>query len=215
VNDEQFLTLRRIVAWQVETAGSQESKYVAPLLDPAKDRGFAAETTAFDMGYDNERVYGEYEERDSRPIIPLRAGALVRGVRALHLENLFSRGNGCFAPSRFGALVGCAALTDADLYAKCVGGPSSVVGAAEMVEARLGPVHLATVDPHPPARTGLGLEAPAGGDGLSDGAATLAAARHPRDGWGLHLPILSLRDRATYGALHCPAPSGGNERIPL
>ncbi len=71
MNDEQLLTLRRIVAWQVETAGSHESNYVAPLLDSAKDRGFAAETTALDMGYDNERVYGECEERDSRPIIPL------------------------------------------------------------------------------------------------------------------------------------------------
>ncbi len=60
------------VAWQVETAGSHESNYVAPLLDSAKDRGFAAETTALDMGYDNERVYSECEDRDSRPIIPLR-----------------------------------------------------------------------------------------------------------------------------------------------
>ncbi len=49
------------VAWQVETAGSHESNYVAPLLDTAKGRGFAPETTALDMGYDNERVYGECE----------------------------------------------------------------------------------------------------------------------------------------------------------
>ncbi len=68
-----------------------------------------------------------------------------------------------------------------------------------MAESRLRPVYLATVDPHPAAWTGLGLEAPACGDGLSDGATTLAAARHARDGWGLHLLILSLRDRATYG----------------
>ncbi|MCA1703159.1 MAG: transposase [Actinobacteria bacterium] len=60
------------VAWQVETASSHESNYVASLLDSAKGRGFAAETTALDMGYDNERVYGECEDRDSRPIIPLR-----------------------------------------------------------------------------------------------------------------------------------------------
>jgi hypothetical protein len=38
VTDEQSLTLRRIVAWQVETAGSHESN-VAPLLDAAKARG--------------------------------------------------------------------------------------------------------------------------------------------------------------------------------
>ena len=60
------------VAWRVQAAGSHESNYVAPLLDSAKDRGFAAETTALDMGYDNERVYGECEDRDSRPIIALR-----------------------------------------------------------------------------------------------------------------------------------------------
>ncbi|MBA3420587.1 MAG: transposase [Thermoleophilaceae bacterium] len=60
------------VAWQVETAGSHESNYAAPLLDTVKGRGFAAETTTPDMGYDNERVYGECEDRDSRPIIPLR-----------------------------------------------------------------------------------------------------------------------------------------------
>ena len=60
------------VAWQVETAGSHESNYVAPLLDAARSRGFAAETTALDMGYDNNRVYAECEDRDSRPIIPLR-----------------------------------------------------------------------------------------------------------------------------------------------
>jgi hypothetical protein len=33
---------------------------------------FTAETTALDMGYDNNRVYAECEDRDSRPIIPLR-----------------------------------------------------------------------------------------------------------------------------------------------
>jgi hypothetical protein len=38
------------VAWRVQTAGSHESNYVAPLLDSARDRGFAAETTALDMG---------------------------------------------------------------------------------------------------------------------------------------------------------------------
>ena len=60
------------VAWRVETAGSHESNYVAPLLDSARSRGFTAETTALDMGYDNNRVYSECADRDSRPIIPLR-----------------------------------------------------------------------------------------------------------------------------------------------
>ena len=69
------------MAWRVETAGSHESNYVAPLLDSAKDRGFKPETTALDMGYDNERVYGECEDRDSRPIIPLRETPAVKAGR--------------------------------------------------------------------------------------------------------------------------------------
>ena len=70
------------VAWRVETAGSHESNYVAPLLDSARDRGFATETTALDMGYDNERVYGECEDRDSRPLIPLRETTAVKAGKA-------------------------------------------------------------------------------------------------------------------------------------
>ncbi|HEV2773345.1 MAG TPA: transposase [Thermoleophilaceae bacterium] len=70
------------VAWQVETAGSHESNYVAPLLDEASSRGFAADTTALDMGYNNERVYGECEDRDSRPIIPLRETPAVKAGKA-------------------------------------------------------------------------------------------------------------------------------------
>jgi len=60
------------VAWRVETAASHESNYVASLLDTVKARGFDPDTCALDMGYDNNRVYGECEERDIRPIIPLR-----------------------------------------------------------------------------------------------------------------------------------------------
>ena len=62
----------------METAGSHESNYVESLVDSAKDRGFAAETTALDMRYDNERVCGESEDRDSRPIIPLREPPAVK-----------------------------------------------------------------------------------------------------------------------------------------
>ena len=38
------------VAWQVETARAHESSFATGLLDAAKDRGFAAETTALDNG---------------------------------------------------------------------------------------------------------------------------------------------------------------------
>jgi len=70
------------VAWTVETAASHESNYVAPLLDSAMARGFDPDTCALDMGYDNNRVYGECEERDVRPIIPLRKTPAVKTGKA-------------------------------------------------------------------------------------------------------------------------------------
>jgi len=60
------------LAWQVETARSHESNYVAPLLDALRARGFEPATAAMDMGYDNTRVYAECADRDVVPIIPLR-----------------------------------------------------------------------------------------------------------------------------------------------
>jgi hypothetical protein len=60
------------VAWQVESARAHESSFATGLLDAAKDRGFAAETTALDMGYDTEAIHAACEARDSRPIIPLK-----------------------------------------------------------------------------------------------------------------------------------------------
>ena len=70
------------MAWQIETAGSHESTYVAPLLDAAQSRGFTAETTALDMGYDNERVYGEYETATPARNIPLRETPAVKAGKA-------------------------------------------------------------------------------------------------------------------------------------
>ena len=70
------------VAWRVETAASHESNYVASLLDTVKARGFDPDTCALDMGYDNNRVYGECEERDARPIIPLRETPAVKAGKA-------------------------------------------------------------------------------------------------------------------------------------
>jgi transposase, IS5 family len=68
------------VAWQVQTAAQNESTTVAPLLDTLAARGFDVDTCAMDKGYDVGRVYGECEERDVRPIIPLRqTPAVVRG----------------------------------------------------------------------------------------------------------------------------------------
>jgi len=70
------------VAWRVETAASHESNYVAPLLDTVAARGFDPATCALDMGYDNNRVYGECEDRHVRPIIPLRETPAVKAGKA-------------------------------------------------------------------------------------------------------------------------------------
>ncbi len=70
------------LAWEVATAASHESNYVAGLLDTAKARGFDPETVELDKGYDVERVYGECEDRDCRPIIPLRETPAVKAGKA-------------------------------------------------------------------------------------------------------------------------------------
>jgi Transposase DDE domain len=66
------------LAWQVETARSHESNYVAPLLDATLARGFAPTVAAMDMGYDNTRVYAECVEREVVAVIPLRRNSGVR-----------------------------------------------------------------------------------------------------------------------------------------
>jgi len=67
------------VAWSVETAKSNESTFVAPLLDEARRRGAMAATCAMDKAYDITRVYGECADRDCEAIVPLRAtGAVVK-----------------------------------------------------------------------------------------------------------------------------------------
>ena len=70
------------VAWRVETAASHESNYVIPLLDKSKERGFAADTCALDKGYDVSLAYDACEDRDVRPIIPLRETPAVKAGKA-------------------------------------------------------------------------------------------------------------------------------------
>jgi Transposase DDE domain len=56
----------------VRSAREHESLFVAALLNTLRHRGFQPETAALDMGYDNNRVYAECEERGCAPVIPLR-----------------------------------------------------------------------------------------------------------------------------------------------
>jgi len=60
-------------AWNVRTARDNESIHALPLIDRTRERGFAVETARMDKGYDLTNVYDGCEDRDVRPIIPLRA----------------------------------------------------------------------------------------------------------------------------------------------
>jgi transposase len=60
------------IAWDVRTARDNESIHALPLIDKARERGFAVETAAMDKGYDVRLVYDGCEDRDVRPIIPLK-----------------------------------------------------------------------------------------------------------------------------------------------
>jgi hypothetical protein len=85
------------VAWQVETAKAHESRFVAGLLDAAKDRGVMAATAAMDKGYDAGPVYDECAERDCLPIIPLRETGAVKAGK--HLPQECKHGTWKFAGS--------------------------------------------------------------------------------------------------------------------
>ena len=60
------------LAWRVESARHHESKFVAPLLDTLKTRGYRPETCAMDKGYDSNRCHAECEERGVHPVVPLK-----------------------------------------------------------------------------------------------------------------------------------------------
>jgi len=68
------------LAWNARTARDNESIHALPLIDKARERGFAVETAAMDKGYDNGFVYDGCEARDVHPIIPLRdTPAVLKG----------------------------------------------------------------------------------------------------------------------------------------
>jgi hypothetical protein len=79
------------LAWQVETARSHESNYVAPLLDAVRARGFAPVTCAMDMGYDFNRVYAECSAREVAAVVPLRRGQRERDLRIARGEDEWKR----------------------------------------------------------------------------------------------------------------------------
>ena len=60
------------VAWSVETAKANETRFAMPLIDTARRGGMLAATAAMDKGYDQRTVYDQCMERDCQPVIPLR-----------------------------------------------------------------------------------------------------------------------------------------------
>jgi len=85
------------VAWGVETAKANESRFSAALLDTARRRGLMAATAAMDKGYDMERVHSECAERDCLPIIPLKETGAVKAGK--HLPPTCEHGTWVFAGS--------------------------------------------------------------------------------------------------------------------
>jgi transposase, IS5 family len=66
------------LAWTVETAKDSESRFALSLLDEVVERGFSVRTAAMDKGYDLGPIYDGCEERNVRPIIPLKETAGVK-----------------------------------------------------------------------------------------------------------------------------------------
>jgi hypothetical protein len=60
------------VAWQVETARTNETLIAPALLDAMVANGFRPETCAMDKGYDVTTMYEACEQRGIRPVVPLR-----------------------------------------------------------------------------------------------------------------------------------------------
>ncbi|HEV7615415.1 MAG TPA: transposase [Solirubrobacterales bacterium] len=85
------------VAWSVETAKANETRFAAALIDTAQRRGLMAATAAMDKGYDQRTVYDQCMERDCLPMIPLRQTPDVK--RGDHAPPTCSHGEWTFAGS--------------------------------------------------------------------------------------------------------------------
>lgn len=66
------------LAWEIHTAKDSEAKFALSLLDEVIERGFSVRTAAMDKGYDIGPIYDGCEERDVRPIIPLKETTAVK-----------------------------------------------------------------------------------------------------------------------------------------
>jgi hypothetical protein len=72
------------ISWHVSTAKGYEPRFAPSLVDEARRRGFAASTCAMDKGYDIADIYEEFEDRDCRPIVPLKEAGIKTGRHLPH-----------------------------------------------------------------------------------------------------------------------------------
>jgi hypothetical protein len=98
------------LAWGARTARDNAAPPALPLLDAVRERGFAVETCALDRGYDFTAIYDGCEERDVRPIIPLRETPAVK--RGDHKAPTCEHGEWRFAGTDYGRKGDQVALPD-------------------------------------------------------------------------------------------------------
>ena len=83
------------IAWRTETACDSEHEHMPSLLDTVIRRGFTPSTCAMDKGYDGSAIYAACEDRDVRPVIPLKMTIGV--VNGLHKPPICQHGEWTFA----------------------------------------------------------------------------------------------------------------------
>ncbi len=85
------------LAWEIRTARDAECLRVPDLLDETLRRGFVPTFAIADRGYDHHVVYSGCEDRNIRPIVPLRATQKVK--EGAHTPNKCGHGTWVFAGS--------------------------------------------------------------------------------------------------------------------
>ncbi len=87
------------LAWTVETASAAETNFALPLIDVARERGFAVRTAIMDKGYDNGPIHDGCMDRRVCPVTALRKTERVK--RGEHKPPSCEHGEWTFAGADF------------------------------------------------------------------------------------------------------------------
>jgi Transposase DDE domain len=98
------------VVWNVRTASEHESLHALPLIDRAREQGFAVKVAIADKGYDNAPFHNGCMDRDVCPVTPLIQTPAVK--RGDHKPPTCQHGEWTFAGSRLQAQGDQVALPD-------------------------------------------------------------------------------------------------------